>query len=294
MLICGIYKITNLVNGKVYIGQSINIAERWKKHLYAKDDFAIHQALRKYGVDNFKFEVIEECSRSDLDEREQYWIDFYDAKKSGYNMIDGGSNGAGFAKGLPIMQYSLDGEFIATYPSASQAAGQLGLDHSSICACARGETSQSGGFQWKYEEDSEHIISPISPAKNIQRPVIQYTLEGVQVRKFSSLAEAAQVTNLTKPALSKACQGKTHTCGGYRWRYEGEPLVIKKAHEQPLKRKSIEQVDKNTGEVVATFDSITEASQKTGINCGNIGSVCTGARKTAGGFIWRYLKTDNE
>ena len=67
---CGIYKIENLINGKVYIGQSIEIEKRWQKHLNAKDDFLIHKALRKYGKSNFSFSILEECAINELDARE--------------------------------------------------------------------------------------------------------------------------------------------------------------------------------------------------------------------------------
>ena len=62
----GIYKIENLINHKVYIGQSIEIEKRWQKHLSAKDDFVIHRALQKYGKENFSFQIIEECDLLDF------------------------------------------------------------------------------------------------------------------------------------------------------------------------------------------------------------------------------------
>lgn len=75
----GIYKIINTVNGKVYVGQSINIYERWAQHKYKSIypeelgyNSAIHAAMRKYGFENFIFEIIEECEPELLDERERY------------------------------------------------------------------------------------------------------------------------------------------------------------------------------------------------------------------------------
>ena len=58
---CGIYTITNNLNGKTYVGQSINIENRWGKHCRTHDDFAIHKALDKYGKENFTFKIVEEC-----------------------------------------------------------------------------------------------------------------------------------------------------------------------------------------------------------------------------------------
>lgn len=91
----GIYKITNLVNGKSYIGQSINIQQRWKTHRnrYQVEDTLLYRAIRKYGLDNFSFKVIEECQKNELNEREIYWIQYYDTtnREKGYNLTKGGN-----------------------------------------------------------------------------------------------------------------------------------------------------------------------------------------------------------
>lgn len=105
---CGIYKITNLVNGKIYVGQSVDIERRFQKHLYANDDFIIHKAIKKYGRQNFSLQILEECSQELLNDREIYWIKTLNSiTPNGYNMINGGSNGAGFAKGYKVIQYNL-------------------------------------------------------------------------------------------------------------------------------------------------------------------------------------------
>ena len=95
----GIYKITNKVNGKVYIGQSTSVRSRWAQHKYAalhnKSDMLIHRAIRKYSISNFTFEVVEECIQEELNEKEQYWIKYYNAldKEKGYNLKIGGDSG---------------------------------------------------------------------------------------------------------------------------------------------------------------------------------------------------------
>lgn len=92
---CGIYKITNLTSGKSYIGQSNNIPERWKKHRYASNlhsRYELYQDFAKYGLDNFDFSILCECSSEELDEKEIYWIAFYDTYYNGYNQTKGGSN----------------------------------------------------------------------------------------------------------------------------------------------------------------------------------------------------------
>lgn len=89
----GIYKITNKNNNKIYIGQSINIEERWKKHIYSPSNSLIHQAIVKYGVQSFAFEILEECASEQLNEREKYWIAYYNSViPFGYNKTEGGDS----------------------------------------------------------------------------------------------------------------------------------------------------------------------------------------------------------
>lgn len=101
--IIGIYKITNKVNGKSYIGQSVNIHKRWtseKNNAFNPNaheyNYPISRAFRKYGVENFSFEIIEQCSiGDDLDAKERHWIDIYDTYFHGYNQTFGGDGGQG-------------------------------------------------------------------------------------------------------------------------------------------------------------------------------------------------------
>ena len=92
----GIYKLTNLKNQKVYIGQAANLADRWKDHIKAglgidTPNNMLYAAMIKDGVENFTFEVLEECERSDLNDRETYYIEFYRSQEHGYNMTKGGA-----------------------------------------------------------------------------------------------------------------------------------------------------------------------------------------------------------
>ena len=108
----GIYKVTNKINGKVYIGQSVDIGRRWRQHMTAEDDIYFHKAIQKYGVENFEWEVIEKCKKSELDERESYWIEYYDSFNKGYNCTRGGE-GVGIGEDHPRWKggISLDPEY---------------------------------------------------------------------------------------------------------------------------------------------------------------------------------------
>ena len=96
----GIYKITNLINGKSYIGQSVNINKRFIAHKSAafntnnkKYNFPLYRAIRKYGIDNFRFDVLEECTESELNNKEKYYIlEFQTLVPNGYNQDEGGTS----------------------------------------------------------------------------------------------------------------------------------------------------------------------------------------------------------
>lgn len=92
----GVYKLTNLKNQKVYIGQAADISERFKQHIKCglgidAPSNMLYTAMLKDGVENFTFEILEECERNQLNDREKYYIEFYRAQEHGYNMSRGGA-----------------------------------------------------------------------------------------------------------------------------------------------------------------------------------------------------------
>lgn len=94
---CGIYKIENKVNEKCYIGQSIDIKRRWKDHRVAaygcseEYNYPLYRAIRKYGLENFEFSILEKCLQKELDVKEIFWIKEYNSiLPNGYNQSLGG------------------------------------------------------------------------------------------------------------------------------------------------------------------------------------------------------------
>lgn len=123
----GIYKIKNLINNKIYIGQSVDITRRWAEHrrsgqpkkysLSSKRDInsPIHLAMQKYGIENFEFSVVKECEVEALNELERYYISFYHStdKRYGYNISLGGQDRVG-AKGELHSQAKLNQKQVDT------------------------------------------------------------------------------------------------------------------------------------------------------------------------------------
>ena len=88
-----IYKITNQLNNKCYIGQTTDYKRRFQEHknlgYSIEENKLLYYAIKKYGIENFSFEVIEDKT-SKYNEREKYWIQYYDSFENGYNMTEGG------------------------------------------------------------------------------------------------------------------------------------------------------------------------------------------------------------
>ena len=102
--ITGIYKIENKINGYCYIGQSTDILRRWRNHKtiannenHEDKEYPLYRAIRKYGIDNFDFSILEECKVEELNDKEVYWIKQYNSFFNGYNQTIGGNQGKSFS-----------------------------------------------------------------------------------------------------------------------------------------------------------------------------------------------------
>jgi group I intron endonuclease len=94
---CGIYLITNTINGKYYIGKSINVEKRFADHKCSKRDYPIYHAFKKYGIESFSFEILMECPVDSLDFFEIAFISGYQSYgPAGYNLTEGGGSPSGW------------------------------------------------------------------------------------------------------------------------------------------------------------------------------------------------------
>ena len=169
-----IYKIENQINHKVYIGQTIkSLNKRFSQHKnnYTKPYFSqihLYRAFKKYGIENFSFEKIEQVNDEDLDEREKYWIAYYNSYENGYNSTLGGRD---------IELYKWDYEQIKKlydeYRSARKVAKIIGCDHSTIDNIINkmnwprySVSSQRLHRIVLIKEDTEYIFSSLEEAAN--------------------------------------------------------------------------------------------------------------------------------
>lgn len=285
----GIYKIENKINHKCYIGQSINIEKRWKKHLapssYAnpfsdKYNYPLYRAFRKYKIENFEFSILELCDSKLLDEKEIYYIKLYDSYNSGYNQTLGG---AGYKKELPpIYQYDIFGNFIKEFTNIHEAANKININTTSIYNSLNGRHKLANGFQWSYVKTDkiEHGFSSV--------PVIAFTFLGERVKMYYTINEAIRETKDDYNSIKKSCDTKHHSGTHFQWRYWFENPDLDKI--EPYKWESTKAVDQYDleGNYIQTFSSITDAGRELSLSSSNLTTCCQKRQKSYGGFQWCY------
>lgn len=306
--ICGIYKITNNINGRIYIGQSIDIYKRWKAHKHKKysgdNDCAIYKAFHKYGLDNFSFNIVEECDPENLDDREIYYIEKYNSYLGGYNMTRGG-NGLGFPLseeirrktsrskgGEEIIQLSLNGDYISEYFSISEVERALDIPHENIIKVLNGQYKSAGGYVFVKKSLYSSNKSYVCKRDKDIRPVKQYTLDGIFVREYENQIIASDATGICNVTISAVCRGDNihKTAGGYQWVFSGDEYRIRKIipHER-----SVLQFDKNNN-FIREYERVRDAAKSIGVTDGCIIGCCSGIQKTSGGYIWKYKEYNGD
>ena len=236
-----IYKITNLLNGDFYIGQTITtLQHRFNQHKTAsssRSNMHIARAIQKYGKENFKIELIEECDNSLLNKREDYWIA---TLKPRYNIkLKNNSAVSTTWNKRPVRMYSLQGDYIKTFPSIIEA-GQWLLDNNysfapdkyrlvpHICDCCFGKIPTAYQFLWRYEEEFNDIlhIQPIKLSENkqgLQRPLRMITPDNKEFI-FNSQSECADYiieNNLLSGTKKNISVGISNCCLEKRKQYRG-------------------------------------------------------------------------
>ena len=241
----GIYKITNNINGKIYIGQSIDIKKRWETHKYYtyKKDTKLQKAFTKYGISNFTFEVLEECSKELLDEKEIFWIKYFNSFEDGYNMTLGGQEGR-------VLDYDIIlNEFFETQ-NLRQTALNLNISRTTV-------RNILNIMEIPYNKNSSVPIKVIK--------IDPYTLE--ELETYPSIVDAANSVKVSEAALRKYFKNNLKHCGGFYWKKEGEEKEFKKINKNiTLKSNSPKVVYRYDKEYnfICKYKSIGEANKDIG------------------------------
>lgn len=243
-----VYVTTNHINGKKYIGQKqYDKNNKWKTYLGS--GIYLKRAIDKYGVENFSKEIIENCeTKTSLDEREKYWIEYYNAVESDdfYNIASGGEGGntiAGYSE-EQLNQYK---EFKRklhkkTAPKGELCSSSKLTEVQVLCIIKRLESNDfivniakdycvsnstiddiRNHKTWTYLTE-DIVFDDISfrnkPRKS--KAVVQYDENGNYIAVYRNARIAEQETGIGHKLISAVCNGKKRIAHGYIWRFDGD------------------------------------------------------------------------
>lgn len=298
-----VYKTTNKINNKIYIGvhrtnvdiedgyigcglyNSPNLKKSFKKYKF-------HKAVKKYGASNFIRETLFTYEDNEAGKRKAY-------KKEGelvnreflkrddvYNMVLGGKVPAS-ANEKEIAQYDLDGNFIKTYYSITHASQMTGISNSGIQAACNGDVKYCKDYQWRYFNGDMSNIDAVTTVKKV---VYQFDLQGNYLTYYKSCQEASRKTGINVSSINDACLKKIRSSHGYYWSYE-------KHFNYKPKDSSGTAVACYTdaGKFVKSYLSLTEAAKELNVSVESISKALSGYRKHCAKYRWRYFygNTDN-
>lgn len=245
-----IYKITNIKNNKIYIGQTIKErpTDRYSQHRYLanhpeqeKSISYLHRAMNSDGLDNFKFEVVEKVDNSLLNEREQYWIKYLNCKvPNGYNITDGGEGTKGFSRPQTLQErlkrQKSNKQFYINNPEAvkkrSQITKQLWQNeeyrkkvtesnkktyakHPELRQCFCGENNPMYGKH--HTEEALQKINAAAAKKKIK--IAQLDKDTLEIIKIhDGIKDAEKALNVSHGWISKAAR-QDKVAYGYRWKF---------------------------------------------------------------------------
>lgn len=280
-----IYIIKNSQNDKVYIGQTTQTLQgRWDDHRIKSQTYKnnLYAAIREIGLENFFIEEIENnINKEDLNDRESYWILYYNSIETGYNMVMPCS----VINRRPVYKiHPITNTIIEQYDSVSAAASDNNLDKSGISKVCLGKGNSLGGFKWCYCDNYD--IDYLSSIKAQPRfnAVYQLDLKGNIIKQWISISEIVDSLGYNQSCISECCNGNNKTAYNYNW------CFVEKydSYKPTVSTKRIYQYDKNNN-LIKIWDSATDIIDflQKGTSS-NIRACCRGRQKTAYGYIWKY------
>lgn len=286
-----IYKVTNTINGKIYIGKTSQFKERKWQHerCYKKEDCRFHRAIQYYGKDKFNWEIIDETNSLDKAyELEKKYIKEYSSyHPKGYNMTKGGAGGSMW-NARPVVRLTLDGEFVKRYDSAGEAKLD-GFHGSDVLLVCKGVNCSCKGYLFMFEDEyNERGARKYYPSKPKETtPIIQCDLNGNFINEFTSVKQAAEETGTCRTTISGVITGHYKSANGFIFVYKDDfPIKdISKYHHNKKGRK-IAQINPKTNEVIKVFDRIADAGRELNVNYKAIHKVVDKPERTAYGFKW--------
>ena len=212
-----IYKIVNNVNDKVYVGKTCRtLTIRWKehcKHCNEGVDYPIYRAMKKYGIDAFHMELIEECNNADICNKEKYWIKYYNSYENGYNATRGGDG-----------NYIVDVDYILSLWEQGYNMTEIeNITHHTRKTISNHLKGCLGNFDGRKNRKIAKSDYPKSRPKNVcGKQVAQIDKQNGQIIQiFPSARQAERDTGINHGHISEVCNktSKRKTAGGFKWKY---------------------------------------------------------------------------
>lgn len=281
-----IYKHTNKIDGKSYVGQTKRDAQiRWQNGNGYKNNPYFYNAIEKYGWNNFSHEIIEKgiLTQEVANDREIFWIAFYNSYEYGYNLTKGGSNGEHM--GVPVLQIDMSTkQVVNTYPSIADASRETKTDSSQISRCCyrKEKNISANGFYWCFEDEYNGNWEP-SVNKNCHGIICIETGEKFD-RIIDALDKYPNAVNIKRALKRSSC-----TAAGLHWAY------IENYNENY----HLEDKKKTTKKIICIetkkiYDSMIEAAKEYSILPSELSRACSNSALTAKGLHWSYLENYND
>ena len=200
-----IYKTINLLNNKFYIGK-----DEKNNPKYLGSGKILKLAISKYGIENFKKEILEVCStKQQLEEQEKFWINHLSATTLGYNITEGGTGGQ--TKFKTVYQFNKDGSFIKEWISASEVKRTLNFDDSSILKVCKRQLLSFKGFIWSYEKN----VKPYEDPRQVK--TLQYDKKGYFIKEWGSVVEVQKYFGISDRQIQQTLDKSNLTAKGFIW-----------------------------------------------------------------------------
>ena len=195
-----------------------------------------------------------------------------------------------------IKQYDLTGALFGEYTSPKKAYKATGVRIRDIISNCEGTKKSVAGFMWRYAhlEKRRQIESYTELLTGEpERKIKQYDKNGNFLKEYDSLEIACKSVGLRGVQLKASCEGRSKSAGGFMWRYSNlekrKKIEAYKRRDVGIKPRRVKQYDK-TGKFLREYTSAREAAEVIGVKTVNIFASCQGKQKTAGGYIWKYVK----
>lgn len=193
----------------------------------------------------------------------------------------------------PIVQLTLDGEFVSEYKSMREVEEKLGISEGTLWgALNKNRGNICNNFIWLFKEDYDaENYEILSKFNIINRPIVQLTLEGEYVEEYTSQTKASRITNIPQGSIGRVLRKERKQTHGFIWVFKDEYLNNDYTIEEisPYKKKPIVRIDKEDQQRVEKYNNMKEASEAMGIESEFIRRCLKGVLNSYKGYKWMFL-----